>query len=1632
MSVLKLKEQLSRNSQELNVLDIDHPTPSPEPPIRSPIRSPSAGLTRTRLRIDSETDTRTWSSPAFLKRNQLPYATYLNTQYDPFRDESIFEDGERRKKMKLGRKSYQWTFANTTPSPGKEDRLEVYESSRAYSLDVVEGADVGTLSTANLQSGLTERKWALINDIGHDENLPQHAEDEAMVDELAGEKIAEHDPKASFDVDANGHNSLIGDALPGVTTPKLPDRDTDGESSTRQGPDRLELRLEPSEVKIRDEYTSQFLAQDRQSTPTRRHSSIRQESPSDAIRNSPNRDPVDESPMTKNLDKKDFRSGSIDANFQNDVSSQIPAEDRRSTPAYKNSSIRQESHSSEATDNLSHRDPDIEPPMTESINAHVQNKDSSQFLANGRRSTPIPRDSSMGRDSSPIDATNRFRNREPTSESPNTKRLDREESPPESCEDNMQDENPSQVLDEDHQSSPIRKDSSVGWVSPNHARRKSPDRVPDDELSTAGGLNRQVLHPETSDSDVEDIESSQIVLIGRQSSSASKESSISQDSLSNWARDTLPEQIVDNDSLPGKGNDDQESHTGTGKDVLLPEDRYDSSAHRDSPLEDANLEKGQKFKLSRPSRQVSPSESTESPASIDSTSQDSVADSQASLGHDVFEDHSSSVKDAIDDDNEAFSTASPLHSPYADIEERSDDQSGTGNESEDEVVYLDFGIDTCENSPDSQTSSSSPEVYGSSNGTPEGVPDDTAGLGLDGLPISVIRSTVDHFSREPEDILEEPENSLAPIGTVADDIEKPKHEALVANEEANPDSQDDMNVDRISPNDEIAKAKKENERQEMRPMTLDEDGSNEIFRESGSFDIEDESPRHQNKECISADVSVTRSGEDDETEQIAALHKPTSNASPDENRDLEKDISTREDEFNISPDDNYSPAQQDNESQFVQTKPTLDIIDLESEEEDNIALTGPQVKEDPSQSLIDTGKVDDIISEDGHLAKQEYEWPRSEGHSEDHVGKLDAGQATHDAPTTGTTVEGSEDNVDSHIEEFSSRDTPSKDTSRYIKTSMDYEHDSGVQHQDPEASPQSSTSALEEALLGNTNFDPILRSQLFTPLSSQQRSLKSEQSIVSEKNQQLEHKLPTPRQTQNISAPPLPPITPEPLEKPSMVERIKAMKTASAKTALARKSMDNSKPASDLFMRKRPSQLTHVSDSEGERESRPSSEQVSIVGEEPPEINQSLEPSCPNILIDETPQTEKNISRLPPSKGLRTSFAYYPPLSTLHSHFGALTSVLTVLHSVDPIVQSRSGPRDFQRSLFLSDPSSMCYPPIIAQIFRPKELALPIVNPGDAILLRNFKVQSFEKRLGLLSTNSSAWAVFRRGVEVQIRGPPVEFGPEERGFIKGLWKWWESVGAVSVEKAIAEVPKKVATERALSAERECGEEDEVGHRSKSKTDLGKSNTSGGAKGKVLGRTRGQIESDMTPTPDSGRHQLRDGTSYPDSTPEKGKNSRSGAEVHELRDGTTYTDTDADSEADDENKFKGRVKTKSEASAAKGKVSGRTRSKIESDITPTPDSRQHQLRDGTSYPDSTPEKGKRSKFRAGIHELRDGTTYTDTDADADAGGENKVEGRLMTKSGPSAKPAPAAAEKGGRRVRQGTKKKKEEHKLRDGP
>lgn len=153
----------------------------------------------------------------------------------------------------------------------------------------------------------------------------------------------------------------------------------------------------------------------------------------------------------------------------------------------------------------------------------------------------------------------------------------------------------------------------------------------------------------------------------------------------------------------------------------------------------------------------------------------------------------------------------------------------------------------------------------------------------------------------------------------------------------------------------------------------------------------------------------------------------------------------------------------------------------------------------------------------------------------------------------------------------------------------------------------------------------------------------------------------------------------------------------------------------------------------------------------------------------------QNSRPAPPMVGLRTPLSYFSPLALIHDHFASTIDVLAIITSKTRMQRAKSGPKDYHLTFSITDPSSE--PSYIkVQIFRPFSEALPVASNGAAILLRNFKVESQKHKFVLVSTATSAWAVFEDGRNVQVNGPPVEIGAEERGFAKGLSQWWASLG----------------------------------------------------------------------------------------------------------------------------------------------------------------------------------------------------------------------------------------------------------------
>ncbi|KAH7324062.1 hypothetical protein BKA65DRAFT_555722 [Rhexocercosporidium sp. MPI-PUGE-AT-0058] len=160
------------------------------------------------------------------------------------------------------------------------------------------------------------------------------------------------------------------------------------------------------------------------------------------------------------------------------------------------------------------------------------------------------------------------------------------------------------------------------------------------------------------------------------------------------------------------------------------------------------------------------------------------------------------------------------------------------------------------------------------------------------------------------------------------------------------------------------------------------------------------------------------------------------------------------------------------------------------------------------------------------------------------------------------------------------------------------------------------------------------------------------------------------------------------------------------------------------------------------------------------------------------------------TRALRTDFSEFTGLKVLRFHLTQKLDFLAVATTTPPEPQrAKNGPRQYQITFNITDPSIAPSSVTEVQVFRPYKDALPIVKAGDGILLRNFLVMSVQSRAGgpafaLRSTqeDASSWAVFKDDDEVEIRGPPVEYGDAEKNHVMQLKSWYASLDNVAMAK----------------------------------------------------------------------------------------------------------------------------------------------------------------------------------------------------------------------------------------------------------
>ncbi|CEJ60396.1 hypothetical protein PMG11_08972 [Penicillium brasilianum] len=253
-------------------------------------------------------------------------------------------------------------------------------------------------------------------------------------------------------------------------------------------------------------------------------------------------------------------------------------------------------------------------------------------------------------------------------------------------------------------------------------------------------------------------------------------------------------------------------------------------------------------------------------------------------------------------------------------------------------------------------------------------------------------------------------------------------------------------------------------------------------------------------------------------------------------------------------------------------------------------------------------------------------------------------------------------------------------------------------------------------------------------------------------------------------------------------------------------------------------------------------------------------PKTPIVVISKPPGPDRD------AHGLRSKLSYFAPLATLADHYNTLVDTISVVYEASPVAKATSGPKDYTMTIFLTDPS-MGGTTLEAKIFRRYKSAMPSVAEGQAILLRDFKVQSHSHSMTLVSLESSSWAVFDgSGPEAKMTGPPVEYESEELAFASGLRQWYSQTGASMVADSQLQASIK-RDNRSFTPSSIAG------------SDAGSLDETPSARDSESARgSRRSRRSHRRVT----IHELRDGTRYTEVGSPSGQHG-----IHELRDGTVY-------------------------------------------------------------------------------------------------------------------------------------------------
>jgi len=168
------------------------------------------------------------------------------------------------------------------------------------------------------------------------------------------------------------------------------------------------------------------------------------------------------------------------------------------------------------------------------------------------------------------------------------------------------------------------------------------------------------------------------------------------------------------------------------------------------------------------------------------------------------------------------------------------------------------------------------------------------------------------------------------------------------------------------------------------------------------------------------------------------------------------------------------------------------------------------------------------------------------------------------------------------------------------------------------------------------------------------------------------------------------------------------------------------------------------------------------------------------------------------NRPFRTELSEFTTLNGLRPKKNSRVDVLAVVTSIPPEPQkAKSGAKHYLTTFTVIDQSTFPSTVVEVVVHRPYKDALPTPVVGDGVLLRDFKVVAAKgKGFSLKSEEGSSWAVFKEeGTEVEVKGPPVEFGHAEKKHVKDLKEWFHGLDEGSREQ----VQKVTAVMEAKSA-----------------------------------------------------------------------------------------------------------------------------------------------------------------------------------------------------------------------------------------